>query len=129
MTLFSPKPLSPDYYSNMSTTLMKDVLVVTLPQRNYTELAGSNLTYNDTVSSSCWCVQGIRSVPLALSLTLCVCAGQINDFVAGYHDGALLFGKVLRERMLQEKNSKGAAEVPLDYNPFGNASFYGACHR
>lgn len=44
--------------------------------------------------------------------------------MAGYHDGALLFGKVLRERMLARQ--RGSADVPLSDNPFGNASFYGA---
>lgn len=43
--------------------------------------------------------------------------------MAGYHDGALLFGKVLRERMLARQ--RGSADVPLSDNPFGNASFYG----
>lgn len=45
--------------------------------------------------------------------------------MAGYHDGALLFGKVLRERMLARQ--RGSADVPLSDNPFGNASFHGAC--
>uniref|UniRef100_A0A671VPM3 Guanylate cyclase n=1 Tax=Sparus aurata TaxID=8175 RepID=A0A671VPM3_SPAAU len=86
---------NPDYYINTTSTEgMENVLVITLPQRNYT--SGSNSTYNDT----------------------------INDYVAGYHDGALLFGKVLRERMLARQ--RGSADVPLSDNPFGNASFYGA---
>lgn len=51
---------------------------------------------------------------------------QINDYVAGYHDGVLLFGKVLRERILSQKNPRKALDVPLSDNPFGNASFYGA---
>uniref|UniRef100_A0A671VPG0 Guanylate cyclase n=1 Tax=Sparus aurata TaxID=8175 RepID=A0A671VPG0_SPAAU len=85
---------NPDYYINTTSTEgMENVLVITLPQRNYT--SGSNSTYNDT----------------------------INDYVAGYHDGALLFGKVLRERMLARQ--RGSADVPLSDNPFGNASFYG----
>ncbi|XP_036944032.1 heat-stable enterotoxin receptor isoform X1 [Acanthopagrus latus] len=85
---------NPDYYINTTSTEgMENVLVITLPPRNYT--SGSNSTYNNT----------------------------INDYVAGYHDGALLFGKVLRERMLARQ--RGSADVPLSYNPFGNASFYG----
>lgn len=51
---------------------------------------------------------------------------QINDYVAGYHDGVLLFGKVLRERILSQTNPRKASDVPLSDNPFGNASFYGA---
>lgn len=51
---------------------------------------------------------------------------QINDYVAGYHDGVLLFGKVLRQRILSQKNPRKALDVPLSDNPFGNASFYGA---
>uniref|UniRef100_A0A672ZG82 Guanylate cyclase n=1 Tax=Sphaeramia orbicularis TaxID=375764 RepID=A0A672ZG82_9TELE len=50
--------------------------------------------------------------------------GQINDYVAGYHDGALLFGKVLRERMLSQRN-KGSVDIPLSDNPFANVSFDG----
>uniref|UniRef100_A0AAQ4QDX1 Guanylyl cyclase C n=1 Tax=Gasterosteus aculeatus aculeatus TaxID=481459 RepID=A0AAQ4QDX1_GASAC len=62
---------NPEYYVNTtSSKAMQDVLVITLPRRNF--IYGSNSTHNDT----------------------------INDYVAGYHDGALLFGKVLREKML-----------------------------
>ncbi|XP_073350785.1 guanylyl cyclase C [Pagrus major] len=87
---------NPDYYINTTSTEgMENVLVITLPRRNYT--SGSNSTYNNT----------------------------INDFVAGYHDGALLFGKVLRERMLSRQRDHGPSDVPLSDNPFGNASFYG----
>ncbi|XP_076609016.1 guanylyl cyclase C [Chaetodon auriga] len=87
---------NPEYYVNTtSNNGMEDVLVITLPQRNYTY--GSNSPYNDT----------------------------INDYVAGYHDGALLFGKVLRERMLSQKRNKGSFDVPLSYSPFGNVSFNG----
>ncbi|XP_003976359.1 heat-stable enterotoxin receptor [Takifugu rubripes] len=87
---------NPAYYINVtSSQAMQDVLVITLPQRNYTY--GSNLTFNDT----------------------------INDYVAGYHDGVLLFGKVLRERLLSQKNPRKALDVPLSDNPFGNASFHG----
>ncbi|KAG7505018.1 heat-stable enterotoxin receptor-like [Solea senegalensis] len=86
---------NPDYYVNStSAEMMQDVLVVTLPQRNYT--MGSNSTYNNT----------------------------INDYVAGYHDGTLLFGKVLRERMLSQQH-RGSDDVPLSDNPLGNVSFNG----
>ncbi|KAG7218362.1 hypothetical protein INR49_020436 [Caranx melampygus] len=85
-----------DYHVNTTSTKgMEDVLVVTLPQRNYH--AGSDSTYNDT----------------------------INDYVAGYHDGTLLFGKVLRERMLSRQRNRGTTDVPLSDNPFGNTSFEG----
>uniref|UniRef100_A0A3Q2E164 Guanylate cyclase n=1 Tax=Cyprinodon variegatus TaxID=28743 RepID=A0A3Q2E164_CYPVA len=71
---------NPAYYVNeTSPPWMRDVLVVTLPQRNYAYR--SNSSYNDT---------------------------QINDYVAGYHDGALLLGKVLRERMLDNRLSKAS---------------------
>ncbi|XP_029294490.1 heat-stable enterotoxin receptor [Cottoperca gobio] len=86
---------NPEYYVNTtSSEAMQDVLVITLPQRNYTY--GSNSAYNDT----------------------------INDYVAGYHDGALLFGKVLREKMLSQRYNR-AYDVPLSDNPFGNISFDG----
>ncbi|KAI3359332.1 hypothetical protein L3Q82_002836 [Scortum barcoo] len=90
----------PEYYVNTTSSEgMEDVLVVTLPQRNYDY--GSNSTYNNT----------------------------INDYVAGYHDGALLFGKVLRETMLkrrrQQQQQWASTDVPLSYNPFGNVSFDG----
>ncbi|XP_041863484.1 heat-stable enterotoxin receptor [Melanotaenia boesemani] len=84
------------YYDNSTSTVgMEDVLIITLPQRDYTNR--SNSTYNDT----------------------------INDYVAGYHDGALLFGKVLRQRMLILQNKRESTGVPVDDNPFANASFYG----
>ncbi|KAM7372330.1 hypothetical protein PAMP_009507 [Pampus punctatissimus] len=87
---------SPDYYVNTTSREgMQDVLVITLPQRNYS--IGSNSLYNDTM----------------------------NDYVAGYYDGALLFGKVLRERKLSQERNKGSSDVPLSDNPFGNVSFYG----
>ncbi|CAB1415229.1 unnamed protein product [Pleuronectes platessa] len=87
---------NPDYHVNtMSNEFMRDVLVITLPPRNYS--SESNTTYNNT----------------------------INDYVAGYHDGTLLFGKVLRERMLSQQQNRASRDVPLNFNPFGNASFYG----
>lgn len=34
-------------------------------------------------------------------------------------------GKVLRERMLDNRLSKASVDVPLSYNPFGNVTFEG----
>uniref|UniRef100_A0A3Q3JIQ0 Guanylate cyclase n=1 Tax=Monopterus albus TaxID=43700 RepID=A0A3Q3JIQ0_MONAL len=85
---------NPQYYINKtSSKFMQDVLVITLPQRNY---EFGSTPYNDT----------------------------INDYVAGYHDGTLLFGKLLRERMLSQRD-KRSLQVPLSDNPFGNANFEG----
>ncbi|KAJ3600580.1 hypothetical protein NHX12_031560 [Muraenolepis orangiensis] len=82
---------NPQYYENTTSSPgMEDVLVVTLPQRNY--ILSSELPYNRT----------------------------INDFVAGYHNGALLFGKVLREAQLGPRRAS-----LLDDNPFGNVTFDG----
>ncbi|XP_061894002.1 guanylyl cyclase C isoform X1 [Entelurus aequoreus] len=90
---------NPEYYVNATSSQgMQDVLVVTLPKRNYDY--GSALQFNDT----------------------------INDYVAGYHDSALLFGKVLRERELSQRNKsnyRDSHDVPLSDNPFGNVSFLG----
>ncbi|XP_072224711.1 guanylyl cyclase C [Leuresthes tenuis] len=87
---------NPEYYINSTAAVgMRNVLVVTLPQRNYTY--GSNSSYNDT----------------------------INDYVAGYHDGALLFGKVLRERMLSRQRNNRSTDVALSHHPFGKVSFNG----
>ncbi|KAF7645951.1 hypothetical protein LDENG_00195750 [Lucifuga dentata] len=87
---------NPEYYVNSTSSPgMEDVLVVTLPQRNYDY--NSNLPYNDT----------------------------INDYVAGYHDGALLFGKVLRERMLSKQRNEKSPAFPSNTTPFGNVSFNG----
>ncbi|XP_035852486.1 heat-stable enterotoxin receptor isoform X1 [Sander lucioperca] len=87
---------NPEYYINKTSSKgMEDVLVITLPQRNYS--FGAQSSFNNT----------------------------INDYVAGYHDGALLLGKVLREKMLSQRNNTGSRNVPLSDNPFGNASFYG----
>nr|XP_040047740.1 heat-stable enterotoxin receptor [Gasterosteus aculeatus aculeatus] len=86
---------NPEYYVNTtSSKAMQDVLVITLPRRNF--IYGSNSTHNDT----------------------------INDYVAGYHDGALLFGKVLREKMLSKQQNR-TYDLPLDDNPFVNVSFDG----
>lgn len=104
---------------------MEDVLVVTLPQRNYDY--GSNSTYNDTVSSNLNIqIRLCRGTRFELFLSIFLSNGQINDYVAGYHDGALLFGKVLRERRLSLQRNKGSYDVPLSDNPFGNVSFDGA---
>uniref|UniRef100_A0A3Q3EE84 Guanylate cyclase n=1 Tax=Labrus bergylta TaxID=56723 RepID=A0A3Q3EE84_9LABR len=87
---------NPDYYTNTTSSKgMEDVLVITLPQRNYTY--GENSTYNDT----------------------------INDYVAGYHDGVLLFGEVLREKMLSERRNEKYKDDSLPGNPFGNMTFVG----
>ncbi|XP_035766700.1 heat-stable enterotoxin receptor-like [Neolamprologus brichardi] len=89
---------NPDYYLNTTSSAgMENVLVVTLPQRNYT----SGSSFNETV----------------------------NDYVAGYHDGTLLFGKALRERMLSVQKYNGTDNGSLGDNPFGNISFYGAQNR
>uniref|UniRef100_A0A3P8VDM0 Guanylate cyclase n=1 Tax=Cynoglossus semilaevis TaxID=244447 RepID=A0A3P8VDM0_CYNSE len=86
---------SPDYYVNTTSgELMKNVLVMTLPQRNY----------NSTVSRE------LRT---------------INDYVVGYHDGTLLFGKVLREKMMSQQNNRRVDKDPLTSNPFGNVIFDG----
>uniref|UniRef100_A0A3P8ZQK7 Guanylate cyclase n=1 Tax=Esox lucius TaxID=8010 RepID=A0A3P8ZQK7_ESOLU len=45
-----------------------------------------------------------------------------NDYVAGYYDGVLLFGHMLRQRLLS--NQQKASELS-DENPFRNISFYG----
>uniref|UniRef100_A0A8D0AFJ9 Guanylate cyclase n=1 Tax=Sander lucioperca TaxID=283035 RepID=A0A8D0AFJ9_SANLU len=93
---FTIFPIHCLYYINKTSSKgMEDVLVITLPQRNYS--FGAQSSFNNT----------------------------INDYVAGYHDGALLLGKVLREKMLSQRNNTGSRNVPLSDNPFGNASFYG----
>uniref|UniRef100_A0A8C5FTS7 Guanylate cyclase n=1 Tax=Gadus morhua TaxID=8049 RepID=A0A8C5FTS7_GADMO len=82
---------SPQYYDNTTSSAgMEDVLVVTLPQRNYS--LDSGMPYNDT----------------------------INDYVAGYHNGALLFGQVLREELRKIPRASS-----IDDNPFGNVTFDG----
>ncbi|CAK6975175.1 guanylyl cyclase C [Scomber scombrus] len=87
---------NPDYYvKKTSNKDMQDVLVVTLPQSNYS--TGLSSSYN----------------------------GTINDHVAGYHDGALLFGQTLRNWLLGQRRDTVPPEVPLNYNPFANASIYG----
>ncbi|KAM4634886.1 guanylyl cyclase C [Polymixia lowei] len=87
---------NPEYYINTTSREgMDNVLVLTLPQRNYDY--GPDLPYNDT----------------------------INDYVAGYHDGALLFGHVLRQRMLSQQRGQDSTAPPLDGTPFGNVSFQG----
>ncbi|XP_072299840.1 guanylyl cyclase C [Eucyclogobius newberryi] len=82
---------NPEYYDNRTSSYgMEDVLVVTLPARNYSY---GNVTFNNTV----------------------------NDYVAGYHDGTLLFGKVLRDWKLSQRRGN----VRLNDHPFGNISFDG----
>uniref|UniRef100_A0A3Q1HXF7 Guanylate cyclase n=1 Tax=Anabas testudineus TaxID=64144 RepID=A0A3Q1HXF7_ANATE len=62
---------------------------------------------------------------LSISCSLFQCNGQINDYVAGYHDWALHFGKMLRETLLNRRHNKESSGVPPTINPFGNSSFYG----
>lgn len=100
---------------------MQDVVVLTLPPRNFTY--GLTATYNDTVNYT--------SKPLLILIELHVLrepfSVQINDYVAGYHDGALLFGQMTREWLLSQREHERTNGVPLMDNPFGNASFYGTC--
>ncbi|XP_054892122.1 guanylyl cyclase C [Poeciliopsis prolifica] len=85
---------NPEYYVNKTAHgWMQDVLVVTLPQRNYSY--DSNSSHNDL----------------------------INDYVAGYYDGALLFGQVLRDWLLREKLGKSSEDV--NDNPFANVTMEG----
>ncbi|XP_061566940.1 guanylyl cyclase C [Cololabis saira] len=90
---------TPHYHVNTTSTPgMEKVVVVTLPERNY-HAHGSNLSSNST----------------------------INDYVAGYYDGALLLGKALRERMLKnttQRNMETTDELQ-SVHPFGNVSFSG----
>uniref|UniRef100_A0A674BSL2 Guanylyl cyclase C n=1 Tax=Salmo trutta TaxID=8032 RepID=A0A674BSL2_SALTR len=59
------------YHTNMTANpSMDNVLVLTLPERQY----NNTVVYNST----------------------------LNDYVAGYHDGVLLFGHVLRQRLTSE---------------------------
>lgn len=106
---------------------MHDVLVVTLPPRNYAYKSKSS--YNDTVSSfKCPHLRLAGQTCFKITLTsffVFECNGQINDYVAGYHDGALLFGKVLREKMLSEQQGRNSDDLPPNYNPFGNMTFEG----
>uniref|UniRef100_A0A7N8X6L2 Guanylate cyclase n=1 Tax=Mastacembelus armatus TaxID=205130 RepID=A0A7N8X6L2_9TELE len=65
-----------------------------------------------------------KYVSNSLNPFLFLCHGQISDYVAGYHDGTLLFGKVLRERMLSKRNQRSYGNA-LSSNPFGNTTFEG----
>lgn len=47
------------------------------------------------------------------------------DYVAGYYDGTVLFGQVLRERILSQRPHRASVDVPLSDSPFINVSFYG----
>lgn len=112
---------SPDYYLNTTSSAgMESVLVVTLPQRNYT----SSSSFNETVS----CTSSLERRPHEVTARSFIVHSfvQINDYVAGYHDGTLLFGKALRERMLSMQKYNGTDNGSLGDNPFGNISFYGA---
>uniref|UniRef100_A0A674BSD1 Guanylyl cyclase C n=1 Tax=Salmo trutta TaxID=8032 RepID=A0A674BSD1_SALTR len=85
------------YHTNMTANpSMDNVLVLTLPERQY----NNTVVYNST----------------------------LNDYVAGYHDGVLLFGHVLRQRLTSELRGRAtqppATELP-DVNPFRNVSFQG----
>uniref|UniRef100_A0A6Q2WRS5 Guanylate cyclase n=1 Tax=Esox lucius TaxID=8010 RepID=A0A6Q2WRS5_ESOLU len=82
-----------EYYKNKTASPgMENVLVLTLPQRNYT-------------------VSVLSSYDFRL---------LFNDYVAGYYDGVLLFGHMLRQRLLS--NQQKASELS-DENPFRNISF------
>ncbi|XP_036408707.1 heat-stable enterotoxin receptor [Megalops cyprinoides] len=85
-----------DYHSGEpAIKAMENVLVVTLPDiRNYTDGWAENATLR-----------------------------EINDYVAGYHDGVLLFGHVLRETLRRGEGSE-MAEI-LKINPFRNVTFSG----
>uniref|UniRef100_A0AAY4C6C0 Guanylate cyclase n=1 Tax=Denticeps clupeoides TaxID=299321 RepID=A0AAY4C6C0_9TELE len=52
----------------------------------------------------------------------CLHKQEINDYVASYHDGVLLFGHVMRQKLLQEKaRTNGTRETPTPppfINPF-----------
>uniref|UniRef100_A0A8C7T8K8 Guanylyl cyclase C n=1 Tax=Oncorhynchus mykiss TaxID=8022 RepID=A0A8C7T8K8_ONCMY len=68
------------YHTNMTANpSMDNVLVLTLPERQY----NNTVVYNST---------------------------KLNDYVAGYHDGVLLFGHVLRQRLTSEL--RGRATQP-----------------
>lgn len=131
LTLWHPLPSSsPTYYANTtSSKLMQDVLVITLPQRNYTRESTSVL--NNTVGNQARLHAKAAHVFYHFFWRLFwiyfLSTWQINDYVAGYHDGALLFGKVLREKMLSQRNqrNKASQNVPLSDNPFSNISFNG----
>lgn len=105
--------------------------MVTLPQRNYSDV--SNCSYNSTVRQGFKHTQDhnekyVLKQKLSFCFDILQCHKQINDYVAGYHDGALLFGKVLRERMLSQRHYR-ETYVPLNNNPFGNVSFDGKCDQ
>ncbi|XP_062335053.1 guanylyl cyclase C isoform X2 [Osmerus eperlanus] len=92
------------YHTNTTASPgMENVLVLTLPERNYSQSSRWRVP-NDTVT-------------------------EINDYVTGYHDGVLLFGHVVRERMLAKMAKKEAGlfgrPIPKPQNPFRNLSFEG----
>uniref|UniRef100_A0AAY4C6A0 Guanylate cyclase n=1 Tax=Denticeps clupeoides TaxID=299321 RepID=A0AAY4C6A0_9TELE len=59
----------------------------------------------------------------------CLHKQEINDYVASYHDGVLLFGHVMRQKLLQEKaRTNGTRETPTPppfINPFRSLDFDG----
>uniref|UniRef100_A0A8C7DU43 Guanylate cyclase n=1 Tax=Oncorhynchus kisutch TaxID=8019 RepID=A0A8C7DU43_ONCKI len=85
------------YHTNMTANpSMDNVLVLTLPERQY----NNTVVYNST----------------------------LNDYVAGYHDGVLLFGHVLRQRLTSELRGRATQSTTTelsDVNPFRNVSFQG----
>nr|CAQ64670.1 guanylate cyclase C type 2 [Anguilla anguilla] len=84
-----------EYHSAAGSPAMSNVLVITMPNiRNYTE----GWTDNGTLP-------------------------EMNDYVAGYHDGVHLFGLVLRQKMLYGEGS--VEENASVENPFKNISFSG----
>ncbi|KAL2100695.1 hypothetical protein ACEWY4_002456 [Coilia grayii] len=89
------------YYNSNNTGQphMKNVLVLSLPNtRNY-----SGVDWSSNSSA-------------------------INDYVAGYHDGVLLFGHVIRQHIIQRSNkteSSAKSSSLLFSNPFRNVGFDG----
>ncbi|KAJ8387578.1 hypothetical protein AAFF_G00152740 [Aldrovandia affinis] len=82
------------YHNGTGIAAMSNVLVVTVPNiRNYS----SNWVDNDTLR-------------------------EINDYVAGYHDGVQLFGHVLRQKIIHARGNE--AEETFK-NPFRSVSFKG----
>uniref|UniRef100_A0A3B3VU01 Guanylate cyclase n=1 Tax=Poecilia latipinna TaxID=48699 RepID=A0A3B3VU01_9TELE len=58
-----------------------------------------------------------------LLISLIFLCGQINDYMAGYHDGALLFGQVLRDRLMSKRLGRKSEDV--NHNPFANVTIEG----
>lgn len=120
---------SDKYYTNTSSTSsMKNVLVLTMPNtRNYTistDLAGNNMVRTQDfqvteLPRSLSRGKGKRVFPIMnFSLSL-----QMNDYMAAYHDSVLLIGQVMRKIL-----EKPQAEQQMEYvnvNYFRNISFTG----